>query len=199
MSDKDRNTYSSCSELDLRIKHLLGFGHHLPFFFGVAVFHEDIDMRNHVKRDALGELLCRHRISNKHSARLLEQLIHAFLASARDGLVSRNDNALDRGCIVKRLQCHHKLRRRAIRVCYDVALAESLNRVRVHLRNNQWHIGIIAPCRRIIDNDTTLRRDLWRPFLGNIATSGHEADVGIGEVILVERLGLERLIAIRYF
>ncbi len=68
VADEDRNADSGCRELDLRIEHLLGFGHHLPFFLGVAVFHEDIDMRDHVERDALGELLRRNRIGYENSA-----------------------------------------------------------------------------------------------------------------------------------
>jgi len=156
-------------------------------------------MRDHVERNALCELLSGDRISNKNCTRLLEQFVHAFLASARNGLVSRNNNTLDFGCIVQRLQSNNELCGRAIRVGNDVLLAEAFNRIRIHFRNNKRHIGIIAPCRRIIDNNATLRTDLWRPFLGNIATGGHEADVGIREIVLIERLNLQRLVAIGYF
>src|SRR5690606_37368098 len=70
MADEDRNTHRRAGDLDLRIKHLLGFGHYLPLFLGVAVFHEDVDVRNDVEGDALGELLVRDRICHEDGTRL---------------------------------------------------------------------------------------------------------------------------------
>jgi hypothetical protein len=54
---------------------------------------------------------------------LVEQLVHAFLAGAGDRLIGRDDDALDLG-VVQRLQRHHQLRGRAVRVGDDV-LGES--------------------------------------------------------------------------
>jgi hypothetical protein len=57
MTDEHRHAHAGRGQLDLRIEDLLGLGHHLPLFLGGAVLHEDVDMRNDVEGDALGELL----------------------------------------------------------------------------------------------------------------------------------------------
>ena len=62
MADKDRHAHASRGELDLGIEDLLGLGHHLPFLLGRAVFHEDVDMRNDVEGDLLGELAWARRM-----------------------------------------------------------------------------------------------------------------------------------------
>ena len=42
------------------VEDLLGLGDHLPFFLGRAIVQENVDMRDHVEGDLLGELLRRH-------------------------------------------------------------------------------------------------------------------------------------------
>ena len=57
MADEHRHAHAGRRQLDLRVEDLLGLGHHLPLFLRVAVLHEDVDMRDDVEGDALGELL----------------------------------------------------------------------------------------------------------------------------------------------
>lgn len=75
MADEDGNAHGRAGHLDLRIEHLLGFSQNLPLFLGITVFHEDIDMRNDVEGDTLGELLGFDRIGHEDGAGLLEQLV----------------------------------------------------------------------------------------------------------------------------
>jgi hypothetical protein len=140
------------------IEDLLGLGHHLPLFLGVAVLHEHIDVRDDVEGDALGELLRLDLVGDEDALGLREQLVHAFLAGARHRLIGRDDDALDGGRVVQRLQRHDQLRRRAVRVGDDVLLGEAGDRVRVHFRHDQRHVGVVAPGRRIVDDDAALRR-----------------------------------------
>ncbi len=151
-------------------------------------------MRNDVEGDALGELLRLDRISDEDGAGLGEELVHAFLAGAGHGLVGRNHHALDLGDVVQRLQRHDQLCRRAIRVGDDVALLEVHDRIRVHFRNDQRNVGVVAPGRRVVDDDATLGTDLRRPLLGNRAAGGHQADVGVGEIVVFEVLDLQNAV-----
>ena len=138
-------------------------------------------------------------IGDEHGAGLREQLVHAFLAGARHRLVGGDDDALDGGEIVQRLQRHDQLRRRAVRIGDDVLAREQRDRVRVHFRHDQRHVLVVAEGRRIIDDDAALLADLRRPFLGDVAAGRHDADVGVGKIILVERLDLQRAVAERHF
>jgi hypothetical protein len=65
MADEDRHAHAGGGDLDLRVEDLLGLGDHLPLFLGRAVLHEDVDMRDHVEGDLLGELLRAFRPSRR--------------------------------------------------------------------------------------------------------------------------------------
>src|SRR5690554_3759227 len=57
VTDEYRDTYASRSDLDLRVEDLLGLDDHLPFFLRRSVVEKAVDVRNHVERNLLGELL----------------------------------------------------------------------------------------------------------------------------------------------
>lgn len=67
-------------------------------------------MRDDVEGDALRELLVLHRIRDEDGAGLVEEFVHAILAGAGNGLVGGDDNALDLGEIMQRLQRYDELR-----------------------------------------------------------------------------------------
>src|SRR5690606_31845581 len=56
-----------------------------------------------------------------------------------------------------------------------------------------------APGRGVIDDDTALAADPGRKLLRYRAARRHQADVGVGEVVVVERLHLQRAVAIGDF
>jgi hypothetical protein len=103
VADEDRHAHAGRGQLDLGVEDLLGLDHHLPLFLGEAVIKENVDMRDHVEGDLLGELLGIRLIAHEDAAALLEQLVHAFLARARHRLISGDDDALDGGGIVQGL------------------------------------------------------------------------------------------------
>jgi hypothetical protein len=129
VADEDRHAHGGAGDLDLRIEHLLGFGQHLPFFLGVAVFHEVVDVRDDVEGDALGELLAGDRVGDEDGAGLVEQLVHAVLAAAGDRLIGGDDKTLDLGVIMQRLQRNDELCGGAVRIGDDVALGVAGDRV----------------------------------------------------------------------
>ena len=57
VAHEHRHAHAGGCDLDRRIHDLFRLGDHLPLFLGRAVFHEDVDMRDHVERDLLLELL----------------------------------------------------------------------------------------------------------------------------------------------
>ena len=102
MPDEHRHAHARGCEPDLGIHDLLGLGQHLPFLFGVAVFHKDVDVRNTVEGDLLGklggvDLLAWHKLA----LGLVPKLVHGLLASARDRLIGRDHNARDLGRVVQ--------------------------------------------------------------------------------------------------
>ena len=130
---------------------------------------------------------------------LREQLLHRLLAGAGHRLIGRDHDALDRRLVVQRLERDDELRGRAVRVGDDALLAEARDRVGVHLRHDQRHVRVVAPGRRVIDHHRAGGGDLRRPFLRHRSARRHQADVGVGEIVVVERFGLERLVAVGHF
>ncbi len=55
-----------------RVENLLCLNLHFPFFFGETIIHENIDMRNYVKCNFLGEILRLFEIINKNPACLFK-------------------------------------------------------------------------------------------------------------------------------
>ena len=176
------------------------------FLVSTTIFHsslvkpssmEHVDMRDHVEGDALGKLLALGLVHGEDRLGLREQLVHRLLAGARHRLVGRHHHALDPRLVVQRLERHDELRGRAVRVGDDALLAETRDRVGVDLRHDQRHVGVVAPARRIIDHHRAVGGDLRRPFLRHRGAGRHQADVDVGEIVMVERLALERLVAVR--
>ena len=178
VADEHRHAHARGRQLDLRVENLLGLGHHLPFLLRVAVLHEDVDVRNAVEGDLLGELLGLDLPAGHVLALgLRPQLVHGVLAGAGDGLIGRDDDALDGRRVVQRLQRHDHLRGRAVRVGDDVLLGVAGHRVGVHLRHDQRHVQVVAPGRGVIDHDAALGADLGRPLLGDGRAGRHQAEV----------------------
>ena len=195
MAYEHRHAHAGRGELDLGIENLLGLDHHLPFLLGRAVFHEDVDMRNDVEGDLLGEDLWLGRIGDEDALGLVPQLVHRFLARAGHRLIGGDDHALDLGEIVQRLQHHDELRGRAIRVGDDVLLGEARHGVGVHFRHDERNVGVVAPAGGIVDDDAALRADPWAPLLGDGRARRHQGEVDAAEVEILEVAAFEALIA----
>ena len=198
MADEHRHAHAGGDQLDIGIENLLRLDHHLEFLVGEAGILEVLDMRDDVERDLLGEQLRFDRIGDEHRARLAEQLVHRRLARAGHRLVGRHHHALDGRGVVQRLQRHHQLGGRAVRVGDDAFLDAMLQHVRVHFRHHQRHLAIHAPVRGIVDHQRAVIGDLRRPFLGHRRAGRHQADVGVAEIEMLQRLHLEDLVAERH-
>ena len=123
-------------------------------------------MRNDVERDLLGEFFRVRAVTDEDVAALLEQFIHALFASARDGLVGRDNDARDLGIIVQRLQRDDELGRRAVRVRNDILALIDVDRVWVDLRHDQRDIWVHTEQRAVIDDHTACSSRNRRIFLG---------------------------------
>ena len=149
MAHEDRHPHTGGGQLDLGVEDLLGLGHHLPFFLGVARVHEHINVRNDVEGNLLGELHRRRRIGDEDALGLVPELVHGVLAGARDRLIGGHHHALDLCRVVQRLQSNHELGGGAVGVGDDVApgflLHVGLKGGGIHLRHNERHFRVITP------------------------------------------------------
>ena len=119
----------------------------------------------------------------------------ASLPAPGHRLIGRDDDALDLGGIVQRLQHDNELRRRAVGIGDDVLLGVAGDSVGVHLGHDQRHVLVIAPARRVIDDDAALGADARGPLLGHGRARGHEAEVRLREVELLQVLAFEGFVA----
>ena len=71
--------------------------------------------------------------------------------------------------------------------------------VRVDLGHDQRHVRIHPPGRRIVDHDGTGGADLRRPFLRHRAARRHQADVDVGEIVMLERFDFQGPVAVGDF
>ena len=110
MADKYRHPHASRAHSNIGIEHFFGLDHHFPFFFGRAVFHKYVNMRDDIKGDLLGEVFALHLIIDKNASGLGKQLIHCRIAGPRHGLISRHHHASNFGQSVQRLQSDNQLR-----------------------------------------------------------------------------------------
>ncbi len=175
MADEHRHAHAGRGELDVGIENLLRLDHHLPFFLGEAGIEEDVDMRDDVEGDLLGEFLDLDRIGDEHRARLAEQFVHRVLAGAGHRLIGRDDDALDLRCIVQRLQRHDELRGRAIGIGDDAFLDAASS---ASAFTSGTISGTSRSMRQALELSITIApcgRDLGRPILGDRAARATSA------------------------
>jgi hypothetical protein len=67
----------------------------------------------------------------------------------------------------------------------------------IDLGHDERHVQVVAPGRGIIDHDAALRRDPRRPFLRDRAAGRHQANIRAGEVVGLEHLAFQGLVAER--
>ncbi len=200
MPNEHRNPHTCRGNLDLRVNDLLGLGNHFPFFFGGAVFHEHIDMRDHVKRNLLWKNLRRAFLTRHiHAFGLVPQFLHRFFTATGNRLVGRHHNPFDRRAVMQRFQRHNHLCGRTIRVRDDVFLRVPVDIIGVHLWHNQRNLRVIPIKRRIIDNHTANFRRLWRVLLGCLGTHGKQRHIPTRKIKRIQISRLQRLLAERNF
>ena len=96
MADEHRHAHAGRGDFDVLVEDFLGLGDHFPFFFGRAIVQENVDMRDHVEGDLLGEFHRRLVVGGVvDRLGLIPQLVNALFASTRYGLIGRNDHPLD--------------------------------------------------------------------------------------------------------
>ena len=155
MTDEHRHAYAGRADRDIGIENFAGLDRHFPFFLGRAVIHEDINVRDHVERDLLGQLLRLDRVVDVDRPGLIEQLVHRGATGARDRLVGGDHDPFDAGQIVQWLQRHDHLDRRAVRVGDDAALAVMRDRLRIDLGHDQRHVRLHPEAGGVVDDNRT--------------------------------------------
>ncbi len=137
-----------------------------------------------LKAIPLRELLALHLAQREDRLRLVEELVHALLPGARDGLVGGDDDALDGGRIVKRLQGDDELGGRAFRVGDDVELEAPRT---ASAFTSGTTSGTSACMRQAEELSITMQPccpDPRRPVLRNRAARRHQAEIGVAEIVI---------------
>ena len=141
-----------------------------------------------LKAMRLGNFFVLHVLQRIERLGLAVELVHAVLAGAGHGLVGGDDDALDRGAVVQRLQSHDELGGRAVRVGDDALLAVAR---RASAFTSGTTSGTSESYRQADELSITIApcaRDLRRPFLRDFAAGRHEAEIDVGEIVGVEGL-----------
>ena len=156
----------------------------------VAVL-EGLDLRQHVEGDLVridggrGHLL---RVELR--LHLLVQLLDGALSGAGHRLIARHHDPLDAGVPEDRPERHDGLHRRAVRVRHDALVA--VERVRVHLGHDEWHVLVHAPLGRVVDHDGARVGEARRPLLAHLRPRREQRDVEALDRLVVERLDRQR-------
>jgi hypothetical protein len=128
----------------------------------------------------------RRLLAGQQRARLAEQLVDRLLAGAGDRLVGRDDEPLDPGRVVDRLQRDDHLHGRAIRVGDDPAVA--VERVRVDLGDDERHVVGHAPLRRVVHDDGARLDEARGPLAGGRAAGAEDREVESLDRLVVQGL-----------
>ena len=71
VATQDRHAHARRGDRDVgQVHDLAGLHDHLPLFLGEPVVHEDVDMRDHVEGDLLGELLRLDRVGDEEQVQV---------------------------------------------------------------------------------------------------------------------------------
>ena len=116
-------------------------------------------------------------VIDENGTRLSEQFVHCFFASAGNGLIGTDDNALDGSEIMQGLKRDQHLNGGTIRVRDDVALGVARNRFGVDFGHDQRNIGIHTEMRGVVDHDAARLARARGKFFGNFGTGGRQADI----------------------
>ena len=126
---------------------LAGLVHHLHLFLGIAVGQENVDVREHVLVNGVGEFAA--AATGTFGLHLLD----AALAGAGDALVGAHHDALDAIDLVQGSEGQYHLDGRAVGVGNDVVLrGEDIG---IDLRHHQRHGGVHAPLGGIVHHVAT--------------------------------------------
>ena len=115
---------------------------------------------------------------------LVEKLVDSAAPGPGDSLVGGDDEALDAGGVVERLQRDDHLHRRAVRVGDDPVV--SVERPGIDLADDERNVVLHAPARGVVDHDRPRRGEAWRPLPRGGASGGEQGDVEALDRILVE-------------
>ena len=194
MTDEDRDPHAGGGDRDVGIEDLAGLGRHLPFFLGRAVIHEDVAMRDDIECDLLCEVLGFQGVIDVNRAGLVEQFVHRGAARPGNRLIGRDDDPLDPGEVMERLQCHDHLDRRAVRVGDDAAFRVLRNGLRIDLRHHQRHVRLHPEPRGVVDHHGARLCRTRRKRLRYLGPRRRKNDIDAAKIVGIEALNLEDVI-----
>ena len=153
----------------LIVQYLLGLLDHLPLLFGIAVVEEDVDVREHVERDWVGELL-----GSLPRDAVLEVVVSRD-ARARDRLIGGVDDALDAEGVIERFERHHRLDGGAVGVGDDALVP--LHVLGIDLGDDEGDVVVHAPLAAVVHDHRARLDEDGSEFRRSARTRGEESKV----------------------
>ena len=136
----------------LIVQYLFGFLYHLPFLFGVAVVEEYVDMRQHIERDGIGELL------GRFARDAVLQVVVSGDARAGDRLIGGVNYALDAESVVKGLKGDDSLNGGAVGIGDDAFVP--LHVLGIDLGDDEGNVVVHTPLAAVVhDHGACLHKD----------------------------------------
>ena len=128
--------------------------HHLHLFFGVARIEKIVDLGHAIEGDGMGKFGWGWlRRAGDQGAGLVIKLAHALLSCSGNSLIGADNDPFDLIFIMDRLQGHHHLNGRAIRVGDNALVPVDI--LRIDFRDDQRNGGIHAPGGTVVDHHST--------------------------------------------
>ena len=163
---------------------LAGFVEHLHLLLGVSVVREDIDLRDDVVGQLVGEFLDLDRIPFHDVPVLLLQFRHGLGTGAGSGLVAGHMDAGDVGKGLDGFQDDHHHDGRAVGVGDDAAGTHQ-GVFGIALGNDEGHVRIHPERAGVVDHHGAVLGDGVGEFHGRAGTGRDEGIIDALEIVIV--------------
>ena len=168
---------------------------HLHFLLGVAVVGEDVDLRNHIVGELIGELVDRNGFALNDLPVLLLKFGHGLRAGAGGRLVAGHMHAAYVREPVDRLEHHDHHDGGAVGV-RDYAARAHQSVLRVAFGYHEGNVVIHAERARIVDHHCAVLRYGLREFARSARSRRYEGVVhSLEVVVMLKELHLDLLAA----
>ena len=137
---------------------------HLHLLLGVTVLGEDVDLRDDIVGQLIGELLDGDRLTIEHLAILGLQFLHGCGSRTRCCLIGGNMYLLDMADILDALQYHNHHDSGAVWIGND-SLGTNQCVLGIALGHYEGYVGVHAECRTVVNHHGSILRNVGGKLL----------------------------------
>ena len=172
------------ADADVAVHNLARLVVHLHLFLRIAVVGEDVNLRDEVESQLVGELLHGDGLAGQHLAVLLIEFLHGGGAGTAGGLVGGDVHHLDVAQLLDGFQGYDHLDGRAVGVGDDAART-NLCVGGVHFGHYQGHVGVHTEGAGVVNHHGTILRDGLGKLFGRACAGRGESYIHSLEIIVV--------------